>query len=90
LAPAWVDRQAKNLSHRETISLYRKEHIGDGRQAASAGRPALSSAAGRVLVFIQWGFEYLTFSRGARLITGTAATDSLAKPETMGNTGDGR
>jgi NADH dehydrogenase len=24
----------------------------------------------RVLVFIQWGFEYLTFSRGARLITG--------------------
>jgi NADH dehydrogenase len=44
----------------------------------------------RVLVFIQWGFEYLTFSRGARLITGTAATDSLAKPETMGNTGDGR
>src|SRR5215467_3303174 len=44
----------------------------------------------RVLVFIQWGFEYLTFSRGARLITGTAATDSLAKPETMANTGDGR
>ena len=29
----------------------------------------------RVLVFIQWGFEYLTFSRGARLITGPAATD---------------
>jgi NADH dehydrogenase len=25
----------------------------------------------RVIVFIQWGFEYLTFSRGARLITGT-------------------
>ena len=44
----------------------------------------------RVLVFVQWGFEYLTFSRGARLITGTAATDSLAKPETMGNMGDGR
>src|SRR5438874_2487347 len=44
----------------------------------------------RVLVFIQWGFEYVTFSRGARLITGTAATDSLAKPETMGNAGDGR
>src|SRR5438874_2816253 len=44
----------------------------------------------RVLVFIQWGFEYLTFSRGARLITGTAATDSLVKPETMGNAGDGR
>jgi len=23
-----------------------------------------------VLVFVQWGFQYLTFSRGARLITG--------------------
>jgi NADH dehydrogenase len=44
----------------------------------------------RVIVFIQWGFEYLTFSRGARLITGTAATDSVTKPETMGNMGDGR
>src|ERR1700751_6017479 len=29
----------------------------------------------RVLVFIQWGFEYLTFSRGAGLITGDAADD---------------
>jgi NADH dehydrogenase len=29
----------------------------------------------RVMVFMQWGFEYLTFSRGARLITGAAATD---------------
>jgi NADH dehydrogenase len=28
----------------------------------------------RVLVFIQWGFEYLTFNRGARLITGDDAT----------------
>src|SRR5215471_9005081 len=44
----------------------------------------------RVLVFIQWGFEYLTFSRGARLITGTAATDSMSKPEAMANMGDGR
>ena len=25
--------------------------------------------------FVQWGFEYLTFSRGARLITGTAESD---------------
>jgi NADH dehydrogenase len=31
----------------------------------------------RVMVFVQWGFEYLTFSRGARLITGTAASDVL-------------
>jgi NADH dehydrogenase len=30
----------------------------------------------RVLVFIQWGFEYLTFSRGARLITGADAAES--------------
>ena len=29
----------------------------------------------RILVFIQWGFQYLTFSRGARLITGTADSD---------------
>ena len=29
----------------------------------------------RVIVFMQWGFEYLTFSRGARLITGPSATD---------------
>jgi NADH:quinone reductase (non-electrogenic) len=43
----------------------------------------------RVLVFIQWGFEYLTFSRGARLITGAAATDSVEKAGTMGNKGDG-
>lgn len=30
----------------------------------------------RVLVFIQWGFEYLTFSRGARLITGVPDPDA--------------
>jgi NADH dehydrogenase len=30
----------------------------------------------RVLVFVQWGFLYLTFSRGARLITGTDIEDS--------------
>jgi NADH dehydrogenase len=47
----------------------------------------------RVLVFVQWGFEYLTFSRGARLITGIAATDSLERPATLTNMnhmGDGR
>lgn len=46
----------------------------------------------RILVFIQWGFEYLTFSRGARLITGAAATDSVersTKVSAMRNTGDG-
>jgi NADH:ubiquinone reductase (H+-translocating) len=39
----------------------------------------------RVLVFVQWGFEYLTFSRGARLITGESATDVLAKPKAAGS-----
>jgi NADH:ubiquinone reductase (H+-translocating) len=34
----------------------------------------------RVLVFIQWGFEYLTFSRGARLITGTGEGDPQRPP----------
>lgn len=40
----------------------------------------------RVLVFIQWGFQYFTFSRGARLITGKAATDSVASSEPLKNT----
>ena len=44
----------------------------------------------RVMVFIQWGFEYLTFSRGARLITGTAATDSIKQGSALGSLGDGR
>jgi NADH dehydrogenase len=29
----------------------------------------------RVVVFVQWGLEYITFSRGALLITGPSATD---------------
>jgi len=33
----------------------------------------------RILVFIQWGFEYLTFSRGARLITGDGLDASSEK-----------
>ena len=33
----------------------------------------------RIVVFIQWGFEYLTFSRGARLITGEAAAVSTGQ-----------
>jgi NADH dehydrogenase len=34
----------------------------------------------RVLVFIQWGFEFLTFSRGARLITGAGEGDLQGQP----------
>jgi NADH dehydrogenase len=37
----------------------------------------------RVLVFIQWGFLYLTSNRGARLITGHAATDVLGGTRPM-------
>lgn len=33
----------------------------------------------RLVVFIQWGFEYLTFSRGARLITGGDAVEASLK-----------
>ncbi len=32
----------------------------------------------RILVFVQWGFLYLTYNRGARLITGPAASDAVA------------
>jgi NADH dehydrogenase len=42
----------------------------------------------RVMVFIQWGFEYLTFSRGARLITGTAATDSIKQATSVHTSGE--
>jgi NADH dehydrogenase len=33
----------------------------------------------RILVFIQWGFLYMTFNRGARLITGPAARELVTK-----------
>ncbi len=39
----------------------------------------------RVIVFVQWGLEYLTFSRGARLITGLAVKNSITGTETMKN-----
>jgi NADH dehydrogenase len=42
----------------------------------------------RIIVFIQWGFEFITFSRGARLITGTAATDSLDNDATLRSSTD--
>ena len=35
----------------------------------------------RVLVFIQWGFLYLTFNRGARLITGPNPVERQADAE---------
>jgi NADH dehydrogenase len=34
----------------------------------------------RVLVFVQWGFLYLTFNRGARLITGTDSSEHPVAP----------
>lgn len=39
----------------------------------------------RMLVLIQWGFEYITFSRGARLITGSAASDIVAGTQPLKN-----
>ena len=35
----------------------------------------------RVMVFVQWGFEFLTFSRGARLITGSGDADLHGQPQ---------
>ncbi len=43
----------------------------------------------RVVVFVQWGFEYLTFSRGARLITGVDAEDALLSNAARPKTGAG-
>ena len=37
----------------------------------------------RLLVFIQWAFQDLTLSRGARLITGTAPTDFKFNKEVL-------
>jgi NADH:ubiquinone reductase (H+-translocating) len=42
----------------------------------------------RVVVFVQWGFEYLTFSRGARLITGVDAEDAVMSRRSPANTRD--
>ena len=39
----------------------------------------------RVVVFVQWGFQYLTFSRGARLITGKIESDSVTSPGALEN-----
>ncbi len=42
----------------------------------------------RILVLIQWGFLYITFNRGARLITGQAATKMVQGTEPLENLGD--
>lgn len=34
----------------------------------------------RLLVMVQWGFLYLTYNRGARLITGSTAEDTVSHP----------
>lgn len=39
----------------------------------------------RILVLIEWGFLYLTYNRGARLITGNAAANSVTTPEPLKN-----
>jgi NADH dehydrogenase len=42
----------------------------------------------RILVLIEWGFLYVTFNRGARLITGSAAYKSIDKPLPLENIGE--
>ncbi len=42
----------------------------------------------RIIVMVEWGFLYLTFNRGARLITGRAAEASLYQHEPLRNSGD--
>ncbi len=42
----------------------------------------------RILVLVEWGFLYLTFNRGARLITGTAATKLVNGTEPLENLGE--
>jgi NADH:quinone reductase (non-electrogenic) len=42
----------------------------------------------RILVVIEWGFLYLTYNRGARLITGTAVNKSLGKAEPLQHLGE--
>jgi len=44
-------------------------------QSTGGAGPNLVTFQSRVLVFIQWAIQNLTFSRGARLITGAAPTD---------------
>lgn len=39
----------------------------------------------RIVVFIRWGIQYLTFSRGSRLITGSVASDILDTPAPLPN-----
>jgi NADH dehydrogenase len=43
----------------------------------------------RILVFVEWGFLYLTFDRGARLITGGAARTSVSKEKAYSTTSEG-
>jgi NADH dehydrogenase len=44
----------------------------------------------RVLVFVQWGFLYLTFNRGARLITGSDSSEEGQNSEVNAGTGSTR
>ena len=56
-------------------------HIAAGGEIRYKGSPDLMQSLDlvqfqdRILVFVQWGMEYVTFSRGARLITGDCRED---------------
>ena len=43
----------------------------------------LAQVFNRFLVFLRWGYQYLTFYRGARLITGVPTVEQPAKVETL-------
>ena len=45
----------------------------------------LAQFRNRLLVFIRWGFQYLTFDRGARLITKSLQPAGLRETETQGS-----
>ena len=44
----------------------------------------------RVLVFLQWGWSYLTYDRTARLITGTTGETEPAGQGGLAGTGEGK
>jgi NADH dehydrogenase len=42
----------------------------------------------RLVVLIQWGFQYITFSRGARLITGHLVSDTLSSNDPVNSSAE--
>ena len=51
------------------------------RSVGSASELALESGQNRLLVLVQWAWSYLSYERGARLITGPWRAAELAPPK---------